>query len=76
MPKPRPQPLLSARQRASAAYARTVRFGTPEQIAKARTDLNEARVQAWLEKTLAEAPPHLTPSTQAKLARLLTEDES
>ncbi len=65
--KPPPSPL----QVASAAYARAVHLGTPEQVTAARTDLNEAKIRAWVEDTLEDAPPHITPSTQATLARLL-----
>jgi len=63
---------LSTRQVASAAYARASRLGTPEQIAEARTALNEAKVRAWVERTLADAPPHLSKETAATLNRLLT----
>jgi hypothetical protein len=45
---------------------------TPESVAAARTALNEAKVQAWVEQTLATAPPNLSPETEARLARLLT----
>jgi hypothetical protein len=55
---------------AGAALARAVRY-QPEQIDAARTALNEAKVQAWVDKTLAEAPPHLTPETTRRLRRLL-----
>ena len=60
-----------ATMRAGAAYARARRTGDPATIAKTRTALNEAKVQAWVERTLAEAPPHLTEATRSRLARLL-----
>ncbi len=64
MPKKPPSPL----NQAGAAYARACNHGTGEQIAAARTALNEAKIRAWVEKTLASAPPHLTPKTKATLA--------
>jgi hypothetical protein len=65
--KTAPSPL----NQASAAYARAVHYGTAEEAAAARTELNEAKVRAWVEKYLATAPPHLTPATEARLTRLL-----
>ena len=61
----------SALQVASAAYARAARLGTPEEIAEARTALNEAKIRAWVGKTLAEAPSHIRAETKATLARLI-----
>lgn len=57
---------------ASAAHARATRTGDPDQISAARTALNEIKIQEWVRKTLADAPPNLAPSTRASLARLLT----
>ena len=59
---------------ASASYARAVRLGTPADQSAARSALNEAKVQEWIENTLAEAPPHLSDQTIAQLSRLLTTD--
>jgi hypothetical protein len=56
---------------ASIAYARAARLGTPDQIAKARTAFEEAKVRAWTERTLALAP-NLSKRTVATLNRLLT----
>jgi hypothetical protein len=64
-------------QRALSRVARATRHPDnidPDEVAAARTALNEAKVQAWVERTLADAPPHLTPQTKAKLARLLAGD--
>jgi hypothetical protein len=66
---------VSSLQLASAAYARAARLGTPDQIVKARTALNEAKIRAWVQRTLASAPPNLSKKTVATLNRLLTVDE-
>jgi hypothetical protein len=59
----------SAQGRLASAYRRSQR--DPAEVAVARTALNEAKIQAWVEQTLATAPPHLSPATEAQLARLL-----
>lgn len=60
---------------ANAAHARAAHRGSPEQATAARIAFNEAKVQAWVAKTLADAPPYLTPETKRRLARLLTGGE-
>lgn len=60
-------------ERAKIRLARATRFKDrdPDEVAAARTAYNEARVTAWVAETLRTAPPHLTPETEARLARLL-----
>ncbi len=65
---PKHDPTLLA---ASAAHARAARTGDPKKIKAARTALNEAKIRSWVERTLKEAPPNLSPATKATLARLL-----
>lgn len=64
-------PQSSAVMAASAAHARAVQTGDPDQIRATRTALNEVKIQEWVRRTLADAPPNLTPATRASLARLL-----
>jgi len=60
-----------ALSRAGIDYARACQTNDPEKIAEARGDLNAAKIQAFIEKTLADAPP-LTAEQRKRLARLLS----
>lgn len=57
--------------RAVIDYARACQTEDPERIAAARGDLTAAKIQAFIEKTLADAPP-LTDEQRQRIARLLT----
>lgn len=46
----------------------------PEKIAKARADLAAAKIKAYIENTLAAAPP-ISDEQRARLARLLIMDQ-
>lgn len=65
-------PVLS---RAVMDYARACQTEDPAKIRPARAVLVEAKIQAFIEKTLADAPP-LSAESRARLARLLTGGES
>lgn len=58
---------------AALAHARAVRTGDPEQVAATHAALAAAKIEAAIQKALAEAPP-LTDEQRARLARLLTAD--
>jgi hypothetical protein len=60
---------------AALAHARAVRFGTPADVSATRTALAEAKIEAFIEKTLATAPD-LRDDQRARLARLLLADGS
>lgn len=59
--------------RAVIDHARACQTNDPEKIATTRGNLNAARLEAFIEKTLADAPP-LTAEQRKRLARLLTVD--
>ena len=66
-----------ALNRAVIDYARARKYhpDDAERVAKARGDLTAARIEAFIEKALADAPP-LTDAQRRRLARLLTGGES
>ncbi|GAA1962861.1 hypothetical protein GCM10009798_23330 [Nocardioides panacihumi] len=63
-------------QKALSRVARATRHPAnvdPAEIAEARAALAEAKIQAYIEKAVAEAPP-LSAERRARIARLLTAD--
>jgi hypothetical protein len=63
-----------ARAVIAVANAHQGKSPDPEKIAKARADLAAAKIKAYIEKTLAAAPP-ISDEQRARLARLLIMDE-
>lgn len=57
--------LIVAKSRLGTA----TRYGTPDEAEAARRDFKEAKIAAYVERVLAEAPP-LTDDQRARLASL------
>jgi hypothetical protein len=64
-------PQNPATMAASAAHARATRTGTPEEIAARRADLAAAKIEDFVRKTLADAPP-IPSENRTRIARLLS----
>ncbi|GAB3434759.1 hypothetical protein GCM10027517_03170 [Phycicoccus ginsengisoli] len=58
---------------AALAHARAVRLGTPEAIDATRAALATAKIEAAIERALADDPP-LTGDQRARLVRLIMRD--
>ena len=65
-------PEVSKARASVAALARCVKYGerTPDELRRAKDQLEQAKRNAWVDKVLAEAPP-LTDEQRTQLAELL-----